>query len=132
AHGALARGATTAPATVPDSTLNTVVREVLDRLADEHPAPDSLLAVYGACVRGLEEFVREHHLMDLPDAPLAVVWTPEYQRGVSTASLDAPGPLEPHEKSFFNVAPITAETPAAEAESFLREYNDYMLQILCI
>jgi uncharacterized protein (DUF885 family) len=132
AHGPLAAGATAAPPSAPDSVVHAVVREVLDRLADSHPAPDSLLDVYRTCIRGLEAFVRERRLVDLPDAPLAVIWTPAYQRGVANASLDSPGPLEPQEKAFFNVAPLTSDVSREQAESFLREYNDYMLQILCI
>ena len=38
-------------------------------------------------------FVRDRDLMTLPPDPLEIIVMPEFQRGVSTAYCDSPGPL---------------------------------------
>jgi uncharacterized protein (DUF885 family) len=48
------------------------------------------------------------------------------------ASISAPGPYDKAANTYYNVEPIPAEWTAAQAESYLREYNDYTLQILNI
>jgi uncharacterized protein (DUF885 family) len=50
---------------------------------------------------------------------------------VAGASIDAPGPYRPRDKTFYNVTPLDGLT-AAQAESSLREYNEWILQILNI
>jgi uncharacterized protein (DUF885 family) len=52
-----------------------------------------------------------------------------YMRGVAGASISAPGPLNPTANTYYNVTPLDGNTPE-EQESFLREYNDWTLQIL--
>ena len=63
--------------------------------------------------------------------PLVVRETPVYQRGVAGAFVDAPGPYNPTAKTYYNVTPLDDYTPE-RAESYLREYNDWMLQLLNI
>jgi uncharacterized protein (DUF885 family) len=48
------------------------------------------------------------------------------------ASVSAPGPYDKGANTYYNVEPIPAEWTPAQAESYLREYNDYTLQILNI
>jgi uncharacterized protein (DUF885 family) len=58
--------------------------------------------------------------------------TPLYMRGSGAgASVSAPGPLNPTANTYYNVTPLDG-FKAEEAESFLREYNDWTLQILNI
>jgi uncharacterized protein DUF885 len=66
---------------------------------------------------------------------LQVIWTPPHQRGVFIAGLAAPGPLEPAAAglpSFYLVQPVPTDWSDDVRESFLREYNDFMLEILSI
>jgi len=51
--------------------------------------------------------------------------------GVAGASISAPGPYDKEGDTFYNVGSLAAYTPEG-AESFLREYNKYILQILNI
>jgi len=112
---------------------NVVMKEVLDEIAEDHPKKDELLAVCRQNLKELEEFVREKDLMDLTGInPLEVDWTPEFSRGVAVAGLDSPGPLDKNLKSFFRVSPIPDDWTKEQEESFLREYNSYMLKELCI
>lgn len=112
---------------------NVVIKEVLDEIAKDHPKKDELLAVCRQNLRELEEFVREKDLVDLTGInPLEVDWTPEFSRGVAVAGLDLPGPLDKNLKSFFRVSPIPDDWTKEQEESYLREYNNYMLKDLSI
>ena len=51
--------------------------------------------------------------------------------GGAGASISAPGPFDPTANTYYNITPLDRFTDE-EAESFLREYNDWMLQILNI
>ena len=112
---------------------NIVIKEVLDEIAKDHPKKDELLAVCRQNLKEQEEFVREKDLVDLTGINLLEVdWTPEFSRGVAVAGLDAPGPLDKNLKSFFRVSPIPEDWPKEQEESYLREYNNYMLKDLSI
>jgi uncharacterized protein (DUF885 family) len=80
----------------------------------------------------LEAFVRAHDLVDQdPTRPLEVRETPAYLRGVAGAGINSPWPYDPGARTYYDVTPLDGEIPGG-AESFLREYNDWMLQILNI
>ena len=51
--------------------------------------------------------------------------------GVAGASVSAPGPYDKDGKTYYNVGSLDGWT-AERAESYLREYNDYTMQILNI
>jgi uncharacterized protein (DUF885 family) len=51
--------------------------------------------------------------------------------GVAGASMSSPGPYDKDGNSYFNVGSL-AGWPTDKAESYLREYNNYALQFLCI
>ncbi|WP_296001570.1 DUF885 domain-containing protein, partial [Rugamonas sp.] len=77
-------------------------------------------------------FVIKNQLLTLdPKRPLTVRETPLYARGVAGASINAPGPYRPQDRTYYNVTPLDGMTPA-QAESSLREYNHWILQILNI
>ncbi|MFO0633385.1 MAG: DUF885 domain-containing protein [Nannocystaceae bacterium] len=113
-----------------------VVRAVLEELAAIHVQPEELRdAIEGKLAR-LGEFVKANRIVTTDDAErLEVIWTPPHQRGVFIAGLAAPGPLEQQDAglpSFYLVQPIPESWPADVRESFLREYNDFMLEVLSI
>jgi uncharacterized protein (DUF885 family) len=112
---------------------NVVIKEVLDEIAKDHPEKDELLAVCRQNLKEQERLVKEKDLIDLSGInPLEVDWTPEFSRGVAVAGLDSPGPLDKGLKSFFRVSPIPDDWTKEREESYLREYNSYMLKDLCI
>ena len=57
--------------------------------------------------------------------------TPPHKRGIAGASIDAPGPYDAGAPTYYNVTPLD-DLPAARAESWLREYNRWMLPVLNI
>ncbi|NIM97627.1 MAG: DUF885 family protein [candidate division Zixibacteria bacterium] len=112
---------------------NVIIKGVLDEIAKDHPKKDELLAVCRQNLKEQEEFVRQKDLLDLTGInPLEVDWTPEFSRGVAVAGLDSPGPLDKNLKSFYRVSPVPEDWTDEQVESYLREYNNYMLKDLCI
>jgi len=110
-----------------------LIRKLLDKLSLEHIKREEFVTAVRAQIPELEQFVREKDLLDQDASrPLKVRETPLYQRGFGAlASVDAPGPYDPTRDTFYNVTPLDEFTPQ-QAESFLREYNKWMLQILNI
>ncbi len=110
-----------------------VIKAVLDKIVLEHPRPNEIMDRIKSDLNYLTRFVKEKDLLTLDESKLLVVReTPEYQRGVSVASLEAPGPLEKNMKTFYNVSPIPEDWTPKQVESYLREYNYYSLLELSI
>lgn len=105
---------------------------VIDKLSLQHTTPDNFLPEIRREIPQLQDWVIKHNLVYMdPNKPLVVRETPMYQRGVAGASIDAPGPYRPKDKTYFNVTPLDGLSPEQQ-ESSLREYNNWMLQILII
>ncbi len=109
-----------------------LIATVLDRLADDRPTSETIVAQARADLARITAFVREHDLVRVPDEPIEIIVMPEHQRGMWIAYCDSPGPLEPHLPTFYAIAPTPADWSAERAASFYREYNDYMLQDLTV
>jgi len=108
------------------------IQMVIDEVSKQHAHRDSFVTVIRKQIPELEAFVRENNLLTLdPNKPLVVRETPEYMRGFAGASISAPGPYDKDAETYYNVTPLDDYTDE-QAESWLREYNDYTLQILNI
>ncbi|WIT13368.1 DUF885 domain-containing protein [Paucibacter sediminis] len=115
----------------PAERLDKIAR-VIEKLSANHVSPAGYVDEIKAQIPALAKFVEQHDLLALdPTRPLQVRETPAYMRGVAGASISAPGPLDPQGATYYNVDPLDKYTPA-EAESYLREYNHWVLQILSI
>ena len=68
----------------------------------------------------------------MPEDPVEIIIMPEFQRGVTVAYLDPPGPLDEGQSAFYAVAPLPEDWTEEQVESFLREYNLYSMQDLTI
>lgn len=112
--------------------LNTVVKDVLGRIQQEHIRRGELVGQTERDVQMLIEFVREKKLLSLTDYPnLRVIPTPVFMRasyGIAGAVF-APA-LEPNLSTFYWVTPIPDEWSEEMAEGRLREYNKYKLLTL--
>ena len=105
---------------------------MIDKLSSRHVARENFFAEIRRQIPLLQDWVIKHDLLTLdPSKPLEVRETPMYQRGVAGASIDAPGPYRSKDKTYYNVTPMDNLTPE-QAESSLREYNEWILQILNI
>jgi len=105
---------------------------VIDKLSANHVAREDFVNEIKRQIPVLQDWVVSHNLLTLdPNKPLEVRATPAYAAGVAGASIDAPGPYRPQDRTFYNVTPLDGATAEA-AESSLREYNHWILQILNI
>lgn len=109
-----------------------LVREVLDKLADSRPDNETIVDKARQSLDRVTRFTREQELVTVPEEPIRIIVMPEFQRGVAVAYCDSPGPLETHGETFYAISPTPADWPADRVRSFFREYNDYMLQELTI
>jgi len=109
-----------------------VIRRVLARLADDHPTNETIVPQAREGLAKITEFVRKEKLVDVPDDPVEIIVMPEHQRGIAIGYCDSPGPLEEHGTTFYAISPTPRDWTAERAETFFREYNDYMLENLTI
>jgi uncharacterized protein (DUF885 family) len=109
-----------------------VIAAALELSYAQRPARDKVVATAEAALATATAYVRGHDLITLPDAPVQVILMPEFARGVSVAYCDPPGPLDKGMKTFFDVSPIPDEWTAAQADSFLREYNRFGIQDIAV
>lgn len=109
-----------------------VVRMVLDRLAEDHPTAENIVALAESCLKDCEEFVREHDLVTLPEEPIKIIVMPEFERGVAVAYCNSPGPLEEKGETFYAISPPPEDWDDKRVESYFREYNNYLLWNLTI
>lgn len=119
----------------PDDTVGreATIRQVLAVLSKDHGKPDALLADTQATVKAVKDFIAAKGILRLPDPDrCAVIEMPEFQRGFSVAYLNPAPPLDPKARSVYAVSPPPRDWDARKVESFLEEYNRYMLQILTI
>ncbi|WP_100642449.1 DUF885 domain-containing protein [Alteromonas facilis] len=108
------------------------ISTLIKHLSVRHVERDNFVEEIRAQIPMLEQFVIEHDLIELDkEKPLVVRETPEYMRGFAGASISAPGPYEKKENTYYNVTPLDGMTDE-QAESYLREYNHWILQILNI
>lgn len=109
------------------------IRLVLEHLARDHGQPESLVDDARATVDKLRNFIKNNDVVRLPEPDRCrVIEMPEFQRGNSTAFLNPAPPLDPKASSHYAVAPPPREWDARRVQSYLEEYNRYMLQLLSI
>jgi uncharacterized protein (DUF885 family) len=114
----------------PDS--HELTRMILAEISKKHCHPDSFQSAISAQIPILEHFVKEKKLVGIdPKKPLVVRREPAYMQGVAGASISAPGPYDANGNTYYNVGSLGGYSKE-EAESYLREYNHYTLQILNI
>ena len=110
-----------------------VVRQVLDRLAEDAPDDTTILQFCRDALAAQTAFVTERRLLSVYDDPVELIVMPEIDRGVAVAYCDSPGPLEPSPlPTFIAVSPTPADWPAQRVASFYREYNRHMVHNLMV
>ena len=108
------------------------IKKMIDRLSVEHVKPSEFQAAIDKQIPLLVEFIKNKNLIYIdPSKPLVVRKEPAYMAGVAGASISSPGPYDKNGNTYYNVGSL-AGWDEATAESYLREYNQYILQILNI
>lgn len=108
------------------------IKELISEIAKTHVRRDKFQSEIERQIPILTKFVKEKDLLYLdPSKPLVVRKEPEWMAGVAGASISSPGPYDKEGDTFYNVGSLAGYTPEG-AESYLKEYNKYILQILNI
>jgi uncharacterized protein (DUF885 family) len=126
------KGAPATPAKPTPAQQQKAIEAALEMTYIRRPTRSQVMAKARATLAQATAFVREKRLVRLPTTPVEIIEMPKFQQGVSVAYCDSPGPLERNLGTFYAVSPIPADWSDAQATSFLREYNDYMLHDLSI
>jgi hypothetical protein len=106
----------------------------LDLVRRDHPAAEQLLATVSGQLAGLQAFVTERRLVTLPSETLpTVAETPPFQRALTTAAMDWPGPFETTAlKSFYYITPPDADFTPEQVEQALGDFNRAELEVTTI
>ena len=116
---------------IPDDSLK-AIRMMIDTISSNHVKPEEFQSTIEKQIPLLVDFIKTKNLIYIdPKKPLVVRKEPEYMAGVAGASISAPGPYDKNGNTYYNVGSLVG-WDKAKAESYLREYNHYILQILCI
>jgi uncharacterized protein (DUF885 family) len=108
------------------------IRKVIDKISLKHVQPDSFQSAISQQIPVLIDFIKKKDLIYIdPTKPLVVRKEPDYMAGVAGASISAPGPYDKNGNTYYNVGSLSG-WDKEKAESYLREYNYYILQILNI
>jgi len=110
------------------------IKEALDKIARDHPTPETYFDEARKDLEAATNFVRAKHLVTLPGrGNLQVIPTPEFMRGgYPVGGFNQAPALEPQLGAFYWITPIPTDWPKDRIESKLREYNTYGLQELTI
>ena len=113
-------------------TRQAVIQAALEVAYRERPEAEKLVERAREALEAATRFVKERDLVTVPDDPIDIIVMPEFQRGVSLAYCDSPGPLDVGQKTFYAVSPAPDDWTPAQVRSFLREYNTRSLHNLTI
>jgi uncharacterized protein (DUF885 family) len=120
-------GAPATPATPAAAQQQAAIEAALELSYQRRPQRNAVIPTAEAALARATAFVRSAGLVSVPESPLKIIPMPKFQQGVAIAYCDSPGPLDRNLGTFYAVSPIPAEWSEAQATSFLREYNDYMI-----
>ncbi|MXO60865.1 DUF885 family protein [Altererythrobacter salegens] len=109
-----------------------VIECALAKTYANRPARDAVFDAARETLATATEFTREKGLVGMPTGPVKVIAMPKFEQGVSVAYDSAPGALERDQPNFYAISPIPDDWTDEQADSFLREYNTYMLHELSI
>jgi hypothetical protein len=100
-------------------------QQILEELEHDHPAPDKLLDAFRNVLGGLQSFIVQHKIIDIPSPVLPILEeTPPFERATTFASMDTPGPYENVAKeAFFNVTLAEPDWPKQRVEEHMESFN---------
>ena len=100
-------------------------REVLAGLGSDYPAPDKILDTFRGTFDQLTRFIKQKNIITIPsDVRPIVEETPPFERAVTFASMDTPGPYETTAKeAYFNVTLPEPEWSAEKTKQFMAQFS---------
>jgi uncharacterized protein (DUF885 family) len=134
ARGVLAgrEGAPATPDAPSEEQKQAAIEAALELAYAERPGRDEVVDFAKSTLQVATDFVREKGLVTVPETPVQIILMPEFQRGFSVAYCDSPGPLDKGLNTYYAISPIPEDWTDEKVESFLREYNKFLIHVLTI
>jgi uncharacterized protein (DUF885 family) len=120
------------PDTPTDDQQQKAIEAALELAYADKPRREDVVEFAKQTLAEATKFTREKDLVTVPDTPVKIILMPEFQRGVSVAYCDSPGPLDKGQDTYYAISPIPDDWTDAQVDSFLREYNTRMIHLLSI
>jgi len=100
-------------------------QQILDEATRDHPTPDHLLQAFRDVLGGLKDYIATKQIITVPSPVLPILEeTPPFERALTEASMDTPGPYEKVAKeAFFNVTLPEASWTPKEVEEHMESFN---------
>jgi hypothetical protein len=108
------------------------VGAVTAAIGKAHHAAADLVDYCRESYREIVDFCRATDLITVPDEPLEIDWTPPFLREFAGAMLDAPGPLDRGQKTFYFMTPPPEEWTPEQVDSYLAEENDRQIDLTTV
>ncbi len=125
-------GAPLTPDSPTEDQKQAAIEAAMEYAYAERPDRDDVVDFAKHTLDVATDFVRAKDLVTVPDDPVKIILMPEFQRGFSVAYCDSPGPLDKGLDTYYAISPIPHGWDDTQVESFLREYNNYMIHVLTI
>lgn len=125
-------GAPETPEAPSEDQKQAAIEAAMEYAYAERPGRDEVVDFAKHTLDVATDFVRGKDLVTVPDDPVKIILMPEFQRGFAVAYCDSPGPLDKGLDTYYAISPIPDGWDDAQVESFLREYNNYMIHVLTI
>jgi uncharacterized protein (DUF885 family) len=99
-------------------------QQVLATVQADHPPAAKLLSVTQGELDAIRQFMTDHHIVTVPDAPPARVQeTPPFLRATTSASMEIPGPFETvATEAYYNMTLPDPKARAAETSEFMKQW----------
>lgn len=107
-----------------------IIRSGLEITYQDAPTRDGIVKAAEEQVAYANQFIKDNHIVTPATEPLEIILMPVFQRGVSFAYCDSPGPLDRGLKTYYAVSPIPEDWTDTQVKSFLREYNTWSMHDL--
>ena len=116
-----------------EEKINYVVGRVINWAANDHGTADSFLADIRGYAEKAKRFIRTKDIISLPpeNDPFVIEPTPHFLDGMAVAFYNPAPALTTNQKSAFWVSSVP-QSGTNDEKSYLREYNNYILQALTI
>jgi uncharacterized protein (DUF885 family) len=104
--------------------------EVIAAVNAEHPTADDLLPAFRRTATSIRKFLVDKKIVPLPSGEdLRIDETPVWQRALSFASMETPGPFETRAtQGYFYVTPVERGWTAEHIEEHLRAYDRFGIE----
>ncbi len=104
---------------------NKTPQQIAEELEKDHPQADQLLQAFRNTFGGLIDFINTHRIITIPSTVRPILEeTPPFERALTTASMDTPGPYEKvATEAYFNVTLPEKSWSPAKTQEFMTAFN---------